>query len=132
MKRYLLFIILLVNLSFIFLSCQKKKEEKIMGSWQYVYLTDVNNTIQNWTFIEHNKFIKTIKTDTLISDTADWKLTVEALSATTLKITGVNEWTDGTYEVLTLNKKYLIIQRIMLSSGSSDGAFNRMEFVKSN
>jgi hypothetical protein len=132
MNRYLLFIALLINFSLFFFSCQKKKEEKITGNWQYIYLTNTNNTIQNWTFIDNNKFIKTIKTDTIISDTADWKLTADALSATKLKITGINEWTDGTYEILTLNKKYLIIQRISLSSGSSDGAFNRMEFVKSN
>lgn len=132
MKRYFLLFTLLFSISISFISCQKKKEEKILGSWQVVFLTNVSNKTLTWTFTENNKFIREIKSDTLIYDTAEWSITAKALTPTTLRILNFNNDTNGTYEVLTLNKKYLIIQRIMRDDGNSDGAFNRIEFVKAN
>lgn len=132
MKRFLLLLTLIFSYSFVFIGCQKKKEEKILGNWQYVYLKNVGDSVLTWTFKDDNKIYTELKTDTIsYCDTAEWTLTSKALSTTTLKITGINEWTNGTYEVLTVSKKYLIIQRIILENGSSEGAFNRIEFVKS-
>lgn len=132
MKRFAFIIAILISCSIFFISCQKKKEEKILGSWQYVYLTNVGNTTQIWDFTEDFKFITKITTDTVVYDTANWSISAKAFSPTLLKINGIKREIDGTYKVLTLNRKYLIIQRIMLDNGNSEGAFNRIEFVKAN
>ncbi|PIP53619.1 MAG: hypothetical protein COX07_09725 [Bacteroidetes bacterium CG23_combo_of_CG06-09_8_20_14_all_32_9] len=128
MKHFIILFSILI-FSFINLSCQKKKEEKIEGSWQYVYLTKVNK-VQTWTFNNDYKLIRSIKTDTTtISDTANWSMDVKYISKSNLKISNFND-IEGTYEIQTLNRKYLVIQRILFLNGSKNGAFIRMEFVK--
>ena len=124
--------LLIIGVIIIFFSNCKKKEEKIVGTWRYVYLkaTDTIN-VQTWTFNEDNSVIQSIKSpDTLKLDTATYSIKSKIISYPDLKITGFNFDLDGTYEVLTLNKKFLIIQRVLLSNGSSGGAFLRSEFVK--
>ncbi|OFX36960.1 MAG: hypothetical protein A2X08_16880 [Bacteroidetes bacterium GWA2_32_17] len=123
-------IIFIVLLSVIF-SCQKNKEEKITGKWQFVYLTNAGNTIQTWSFNNDNSLIRSITTDSTISDTAKWDIQAKAFSRPDLTITSLNYDFDGVYEVLTLNKKFLIIERIILTDGNTGGAFKRYEFVKS-
>ena len=132
MKRIIFFIALLSIYSFVFVSCQKEKENKLAGTWKYVFLSNVSNTSQTWSFTNDGKFTRTILIDTISScDTAEWSLSAKLFAATTIKIQKLDEWTNGTYKVLTLSKKYLIIQRIFLENGDSKGAFKRMEFVKS-
>jgi len=123
-------IIFIVLLSVIF-SCQKNKEEKITGKWQFVYLTNAGNTIQTWSFNSDNSLIRSIITDSTISDTAKWDIQAKAFSRSDLIITSLNYDINGVYEVLTLNKKFLIIERIAFVDGNTDGTFSRLEFVKS-
>ncbi len=128
MKQIIPFtLILLLIVTF---GCQKKKEEKITGKWQYVYLSDVGNTIQTWTFNNEKKIIRSITTDTTITDTASWKIEAKAFKRPDLTITSLGSGIDGVYEVLTLTKKFLIIERTAFINGDTGGAFNRIEFVK--
>ncbi len=129
MKPFLGLIFILVFL--FFFSC-KKKEEKIIGTWEYVYLTAADsNKIQTWVFSSDKTLIRTVQfSDTTITNTANYSLDTRFLNSPNLLIKEVNPDVDGTYEILTLNKKFLIIQRILLSNGSSAGAFSRAEFVR--
>jgi hypothetical protein len=135
MKRFLI-LALVFSLFLVFNSCQKKKEDKILGNWKYVYLQNIGNKEQTWYFTDNKKFIITIQDSIIYNDTAEWSLSTNLLSPATFKIINLKkingESINGTYEVLTLNKKYFIIQRTILENGSTKGAFNRMEFVKSN
>jgi hypothetical protein len=86
------------------LSC-KKKENKILGSWNYVYGIN-SNIAQIWTFKDDNSVIRSIQ-DT-IKDTATWSINTKLLESSNLKLSNF-ELFSGTYEILTLNKKYLIL-----------------------
>lgn len=121
-----IFIILLT----IIFSCQKKKEERITGKWQYVYLNNAGNTTQTWSFNNDKSIIRTIISDTIVSDTAKWEIKAKAFSRPDLTIFNLTDTVNGQYEVLTLNKKFLIIERIILSDGNTGGAFRRYEFIK--
>ena len=121
----------LVFILFFSFGCQKNKEEKINGNWEYVYLSNVGNTKQIWTFNKDKSLIRSITIDSTISDTASWKIEAKAFSRPNLTISNLDDINDGIYEVLTLSKKFLIIERISLSNGNTEGAFNRIEFVKS-
>lgn len=130
MKQFI-FLIVIVIISLIFFSC-KKKEVKIIGNWEYVYLkaSDTIN-VQSWLFNEDKSLIRTVQQpDTIITDTANYSLDSRFLDSPNLLIKELNSSFDGTYEILTLNKEILIIQRILLADGSSAGAFMRAEFVK--
>ena len=130
MKQIFTLVIFFVLIVFSF-SC-KKKENKILGTWQYVYLTaaDTNKT-QTWVFNDDKSLIRSIQTtDTTIIDTATYSFNSRFLDSPNLLINELHPDQDGTYEILTLNKKYFIIQRILLSDGNSAGAFLRAEFVK--
>lgn len=114
-----------------FISCTKK-EKKVIGSWQYVYMSvsDTNKT-QYWVFNSDNRFIRTIQTpDSTSIDTGSYLLKNYFLQADNIVITELSSEYDGTYEILTLNKKYFIIQRIVLPDGNATGSFLRAEFFK--
>jgi hypothetical protein len=128
MKLFIQYFFLIV-LTTTLLVCCKKKEEKILGNWEYVYLSSADsNKYQVWSFNEDNSIISAV--DTLKPDTGTWSIDSELLNGSSLVITSMNETFDGTYDIITLNKKYLIIQRILLSNGVSGGAFLRAEFIK--
>lgn len=129
--RYILISFFIISFSI----CCKKKDEKILGNWEYVYLTSIDaNKVQTWSFYEDNSIIKSI--DTLKPDTGTWSMEASRLKGgRRLVISNLsrhNDGTDynGTFEILTLNKKYLILQRVLLSNGSAPGAFLRAEFIK--
>ena len=130
MRRILIISILFISF-FSFFSC-KKKEEKIVGTWQFVYLQAADTgKIQTWKFNEDKSIVREIQfTDTLIVDSAIYSFEPRFLSSPNLKVNELHPDLDGTYEILTLNKKYLIIQRILNAQGSSQGVFFRTEFVK--
>lgn len=132
-KSLIVLVILLILFSY---SC-KKKEDKIVGIWQYVYLkSSDSNKVQTWEFKNDKTFIRSEKiTDTVMVDTANFSISPRFFDSPNLLISNLPltiEGLDfnGTYEVLTLNRKYLIIQRILLDNGNSGSAFLRAEFVK--
>lgn len=136
MKRINIYIVIFFVLVAFFSGC-KKKEDKILGTWKYIYISTSDiNKVQIWTFNEDKSLIRTIS-DTL-ADTAIWSVDKEIFNNARLVISNSNDNLDGTgsvngtYEMLTLNRKYLIVQRFLLSNGSSEGAFKRLEFKKSN
>lgn len=122
---------LFISIIFLSLGCKKKKEEKINGNWEYVYLSNVGNTKQIWTFNKDKSLIRTTYSDSITSDTSNWQIETNTLSRPNLTISNLNNEFDGTYELLTLNKKFLIIERIILINGNTGGAFTRHEFIKS-
>jgi len=124
-------ICILLLTSFIFISCQKKQEKKISGEWNYVYLSNVSNTTQTWDFSNDKNLYRKITTDTTIIDTANWKIDTKVFERPLLIISNFKDsLNNGIYEVLTLNKKYLVAQRISFLNGTTGGAFNRIEFYK--
>jgi hypothetical protein len=124
-------LMILFVICFSFFSC-KKKEDKIVAAWDYVYLMAADsNKVQTWIFDTEKSITRTIqKPDTTTVDTGTYSIDTRLLNSPNLLINGIHPDVDGTYEILTLNKKFLIIQRVLLSDGSSSGAFMRSEFVK--
>lgn len=130
MKLFSGLLIILV-ICYSFTSC-KKKEDKVIGTWEYVYMMAADtNKVQTWVFNDDKSLTRTIqRIDTTIIDIGTYSFDSRFLDSPNLLINGIHGDVDGTYEILTLNKKFLIIQRILLSDGSSNGAFIRSEFVK--
>ena len=129
--KYCFVILLLISL---FICCNKK-EEQIVGDWKYVFLSSIDtNKVQIWSFYEDKSLVKSL--DSLKPDTGTWSMEASRLKGgrrlVISNLSSHNDGTDynGTYEVLTLNDKYLILQRLKLSDGNSGGAFLRVEFIK--
>lgn len=125
-------LILIISLFFLFFSCKKHIENKLIGTWHYYYLSasDTNIT-QLWTFDNSYQLIRMIhRNDSLFYDTAKWEVEKKIDEPKFLKIIGLDNYYDGTYRILKLNKKFLFLQRTNLSNGSSNGAFLRLEFAK--
>ncbi|MCX7862172.1 MAG: hypothetical protein N2449_04195 [Bacteroidales bacterium] len=129
-KIYLVFIVITFGL--LCVQCKKQTANKLDGTWRYWYLSKQDSgKIQYWEFREPNLLYQTIYIhDSLYQDTANWVLEKDFLEPTYLDIKGLGSKYDGIYRILKLNKKFLILQRYKLSTGSTEGAFNRMEFTR--
>jgi len=127
--RYISICLLLISL----LVYCKPKEQIILGDWEYVSLTIDTNKAQIWSFKEDNSIIRSLDT---LKDTGTWLMEAARISGgKRLVVSGLSNLAvgaeaNGTFEILTLNNKYLILQRILLSDGTAGGAFLRIEFVK--
>lgn len=121
--------ILLLLLSF---SCKKQTISKLDGKWKYWYLSKQDSgKVQFWEFREPNILFKTVYTpDTIELDTGFWKVDKDFLEPTFLEITGLGSKQDGVYQIMKLNKSFLFLQRYKLNTGSTAGAFSRLEFTK--
>ncbi len=113
-------------------SCSKSKEQKkIIGTWEYQYFThyDDNRTI-TWVFADDNTltqyFFVGNYADTIV---ATYSVDANFGDAYYVTINGIDTYNDGKFQVLKLNKKYLIMQRVELN-GKTEGVFERKEFVK--
>ncbi len=128
MNRLLIFVLLII----LFFGCVKQAEKRIEGTWHFYYL-EAGDTglVQLWTFSEPDVLIRVIKNnDSLFYDTAKWEIDKDFLEPKFLKVSGLDNLFDGTYQILKLNKKYLFLQRTQLPGGASKGAFRRLEFAK--
>lgn len=105
---------------------------KLDGRWRYWYLSKQDSgKIQYWEFREPNLLFQTLYyEDSVKIDTGYWKLEKDFLEPIYLEITNLSGKYDGTYQILKLNKKFLILQRYKLSSGSTGGSFFRLEFTR--
>jgi len=127
----IIFALLFFSMLFTF-SCKKQTINKIKGTWKYWYLSKQDSgKVQLWEFREPNLLFKTVYLpDTIEKDTGFWKIDKNFLEPTFLEITGLGAKQDGTYQILKLNKKFLFLQRYKLSTGSTVGAFFRLEFTR--
>jgi len=137
-KYFLLILTLLVLVS----SCGKSSESKIVGTWNKISVGPDKNSI-TWTFTaDHHLFINRIRislnNDTIGTekDTATWSITIHTLRKNTLKINQTNTnkssifpFTSGEFEIRELNN-ILILQRVKLENGETDGAYAWHEFEK--
>lgn len=125
---FLLFVISL----FLLTGCsEKRKQEKLIGSWDVVFLSAADtgkNVI--WTFAEGGNLFVTTRTDTFIVDSATYIMDSKFADAYYVTINGVNYWEDGKYRIDKLNKKILIMERVMLLDGQESGSYLHKEFVK--
>ena len=124
MKRLKYFSIILVALTIIF-GCKKKKEEKIIGTWNLVTMStsDANKTI--WSFYDGNMLIinDNDSTGTIISsDTAYYEIK-ERFFKYFVEISNLSEVEDGSYQIEKLNNSALILQ-------CSSPNYIRREFYK--
>ena len=129
MKKFVVFLPVFVLL---IVSCSKSKEQKkIIGSWEYQFFQyyDDNRTI-TWVFADDGTmtqfFNSEIKSDTVV---ASYRIDANFGDAYYLTVDGIDENNDGKYQILKLNKKFLIIQRVEYK-GETKGVFSRKEFVK--
>jgi len=113
-------------------SCSKSTEQKnFVGTWDYQYFThyDDNRTI-TWVFSDDNTltqyFVQGNYADTIV---ATYSVDANFGDAYYITVSGIDVYNDGKYQVLKLNKKFLIIQRVE-SDGKTAGVFVRKEFVK--
>ncbi len=131
MRLIPLLILLLTGI--ILSSCSKaKEEEKIIGSWSKVFLrADEADQILIWTFDEGQALYTTkYETDTIKIDTAQFVIDKKFPSIFYIDITGLDLDENGRYQVIKLNKKILVIERIAYSNGSVPGSYLWREFVK--
>ncbi len=125
-------LIILPVITFMAISCSKSKEQKkIIGVWEYQYFThyDDNRTI-TWTFADD----QTITQYSVVDNYADTVVATYSVDANLgdayyVTIKGIDTDNDGKYQILKLNKKFLIMQRVE-QDGQTGGAFIRKEFVK--
>ncbi len=111
-------------------SCAKPKEKKIIGSWEYQYFThyDDGRSI-TWVFADDGILTQYTKVDNPDTVTASYKIDAKYDNTYYLTIDGINVDNDGKYRILTLNKKFLIMQRVE-HNGQTKNVFARKEFVK--
>lgn len=121
-------------------SCSKSGEQKkIIGTWEYQFFThyDDNRTI-TWVFADDNTLTQYCTSDSY-ADTIVASYSVDANFADAYYVTisdfevrnecGEYHNDNGKYQVLKLNKKFLIMQRVELN-GKTEGVFACKEFVK--
>ena len=129
MKKILIF---LPVITLLIVSCSKSKEQKkIIGSWEYQYFQhyDDNRTI-TWVFADDQTVTQYYVAGNY-ADTAVATYSVDANfgDAYYVTIKGIDIYNDGKYQVMKLNKKFLIMERVELN-GQTKGVFSRKEFVK--
>jgi len=139
------FIIVLISL---ITSCGKSEDSKIVGTWSKIFVgPSTNNVIYTWTFTaDHHLYVT--KTDTSMADTsslkiqkdtATWSITIHTLRKNTLKInqkdpskSPIFPGVGGEFDIRKLNENILVIQRVKLEDGGTDGAYYWNEFVRKN
>lgn len=130
MKRIILYLFVIFSSALILSSCSvKKKEEKLQGSWEYVWLSkNDSNAVIQWTFADQ-PLVEQVMTINGISETLKGNYFVEKKkSKFFIIIDDLYTWLDGKYRIIQLNEDFLIIQRITDHEGNY--AFDRFEFVK--
>lgn len=129
-----LFPVIILLFTVIYLSsCSKaREEEKLIGSWYKVYLmASETGKTSIWTFDEdHALYIKEYDADTMTTDTAQYTIDKKLPSTFFVDITGLKSGETGRYQVIKLNKKILVLERIAYDNGSVRGSYLWKEFVK--
>ncbi len=129
MRNYI--ILLVISALFITYGCEKKQEEKLLGEWDMLPLSEEFLTQETtWTFYDNNKLVQTIVKDgTTKVDSADYTFSVNAVGKRELTISNLHILIyDGKYSVSELSKSFLKIRRIEKSDGVTGGAFMWREF----
>lgn len=127
----IIFLFIVIYLS----SCSKaREEEKLIGSWSKVFLMkeelDSGKTFF-WTFDEKQALYTTeYKMDTTVIDTAKFVIDKKFPTTFYIDITGLNYGQDGRYQVIKLNKKILVLERVAYPNGTVPGSYLWKEFVK--
>ncbi|PKP23027.1 MAG: hypothetical protein CVU05_01230 [Bacteroidetes bacterium HGW-Bacteroidetes-21] len=114
-------------------SCsEKRKQEKLIGSWDVVFLTAAESGSDvTWTFAEGGSlFVTSRGTDTTIVDSASYFMDSKFLDAYYVTISDLNYWEDGKYMIQKMNRKILIMERVMMPDGQTSGSYLHKEFVK--
>ena len=124
-------VIIIILIAILFTSCKKRVVSKLQGEWKMVplneYYLDKDVT---WNFAENDKLIITeVSTDTTKVDSAEYVVNVNAAGKKYITITE-REINNGTYQINTLNKSILKLQRTEKEDGETAGAFLWYEFVK--
>lgn len=111
-------------------SCSKSKEKKIIGSWEQQYFVKYDDDrLTVWTFADDQTVTEDFFYGSNIDTTIVGTYTINVnLGTCYLTVEGFG-LDDGKYQILKLNKKFLIMQRVEFN-GSINGAFSRKEFVK--
>ncbi|MBE9469539.1 MAG: hypothetical protein IMY72_14630 [Bacteroidetes bacterium] len=111
-------------------SCEKAKEDKIVGDWRLISEKEPvpEELVTHFVFFDDNT-VKLVSDVTLI---ADYSVSSENLHYY-LKIIGFEVSfisLGGKYLINELSKDVLKITRVELSNGEKNGAFKRLEFIK--
>lgn len=129
-KKY----IFAISILFIFTTCAKRTELKIIGSWDVV---DVGQPAfskdATWTFYSGDKLsiFKDLNADPKGTTEATWEAFNRSAVIRYIEIKGTGaKAMDGKWRVEKLNKKYLVITRVEFGTGETAGAFLRREFKR--
>ena len=142
MKLKIFYFFLILSITSIISSCGKSSESKIIGTWNKISVGPINNTTNIWTFTaDHHLYVtRTTVIDSTSSsiqqDTATWSITIHTLRKNTLKINQVDTkknlgfpHVEGEFEIRELND-ILVLQRVKLGNGETNGAYFWHEFEK--
>ena len=133
MKKQQISKIVFIFIIFIFFtSCQKSKQDKIIGEWanQPMENTTIETSYeQTWTFDASANLIIT-ETDT--SYQGYYYITSKnmGISGYFVQITNVSGLLDGRYKIKQLDEGKLSLHRIELANGNTAGAFLWRELLK--
>ncbi len=126
------FIVFLPIIALLIVSCSKKRDQKkIIGSWEYQYFQHhEDNRAITWVFADDQTLtqyhIEDTNADTIV---ATYAIEKKFGDAHYVIIKGIDTDNDGKYQILKLNKKYLIMERVE-QNGHTQGVFVRKEFIK--
>lgn len=139
MKNYNIktFIFLFTISLFIFSSCGKKDEEKIIGKWKMAWMSRPYNLSDKviWEFKENNQLVQTeVFSDSLgtttSTTTGSYEIFKESINVKKIKIKNVFTLSskNGNYQILRLNKNILSLEQ--RETVDEIFYFNHVEFTK--
>ena len=117
-------------------SCQKSKQDKLIGTWVNQPMSDTNVETDNeqlWTFdAAANIKVEDIRTDTTFTMEGIYSMTSKnmGISGYYIQITNVSSLLDGRYKIKQLDGTRLSIHRIELADGNTVGAFLWRDLLK--
>lgn len=104
--RFLIFLILVASLALF--SCKKKKEAKVIGTWELLpqNIQERDHTVY-WTFMADQNIIRVM--DDTLSDTGTWSLEDDFFKYF-IKISDLDANVNANYWIEKVNNEVLILQ----------------------
>ena len=135
--RYIIINIILLTLLLGFAtSCQKSKQNKLIGTWESQPMSNTtveSSTKQYWTFDSAaNLTVADVGSDTTITLDGIYSMSSKnmGISGYYIQITNVSGVLDGKYKIKQLDGSKLSLHRIELADGNTAGAFLWRDFLK--
>lgn len=133
LKGILFFSISILFIMLIFSSCGKKREGLLVGTWEYVWVSqNDSNEVIVYSFTDGGN-VERISTVNGVETKNNGTYELEKKSGklfARINIVGFASWLNGKYRILHVDKKILVMQQVFDTDGNY--AFARFEFVRKN